>query len=99
MAAKLTNPVSVSWYLSVIFLLGLLLSSAITVVPGGEAFVNVTMLVCLACALLFSAIALCLRHRTRRGLDLGVFGSRPVCIGYAVLALVVTVFLFMAAGG
>lgn len=99
MAAKLTNPVFISWYLAIIFLLGLLTSSAITVVPGGEAFVRVTMSVCLACAFLFAVLALRLRQRTRRGLGLGVFSSQHLCVGYAVLALIVTLLLFMVAGG
>jgi hypothetical protein len=98
MTAKLTNPVFISWYLSVIFLLGLLTSSAITVVPGGEAFVRVTMSVCLACVLVFAFLALLLRHRARRGLDFGVSTSQPFRVGYAVLALIITLVLFVVAG-
>ncbi len=98
MTANLTNPVFVSWYLAVIFLLGLLVSSAITVVPGGEGFVRSMMSVCLACALAFAFLALLLGRRARRGLDFGVFSSQSFRVAYAVIALIITLVLFMITG-
>ena len=99
MIAKLTNPLFISWYLSVVAILGLLASSATTVAPGGEASVAVSMAVCSACALLFVVLAIVLRHRAQRGLGLGVFGSEPFRIGYAVFALIITLVLFVFVGG
>ena len=99
MTAKLTNPVFISWYLSVVFLLGLLASSAITGAPGGETFVAVSSAVCLACVLLFVILAIGLQRRARRGLGLGVFRSEPFRVGYAVFALIITLVLLMIASG
>ena len=95
MTAKLTNPVFISWYLSVIFLLGLLASSAITVVPGGETFVRVAMSICLAGAVAFTFLAVRLRRRARLGLDFGLFTSQSFRVAYAVVALIITLVLFM----
>jgi len=93
MTSKLTNPVFISWYLAFVFLLGLLTTSAITVVPGPETFVGVAMAVCLGCAVFFTAMAIALPRRPRRSLGLGGFG-----VAYSVFALVITgaLFVFMA---
>ena len=99
MTAKLTNPVLISWYLVVVFLLGSLTTSALTTVPGGEAFVAVTIWVCLVCSLGFVIVALWLWRRARRGLGFGVFTYRPFRVAYAAMALIITLVLFMVTGG
>ncbi len=96
--AKLTNPVVISFYLSFVFLLGSLASSAITVRPGGETFVGATMAVCLVGTVVFAVLAALLSRRARRGLDYGVFSSQSLRIGYTLLALIITVILFVVAG-
>ncbi len=92
MAAKLTNPVFVSWYLAAVFFLGLLANSAITVAPGHQTF-DAPMAVCCVCVLLFALVAIVLQRRGRRGLGLGIFRSEPVRVGYAVFAAIITLCL------
>jgi hypothetical protein len=86
MSAKLINPVFISWYLAILFLLAMLVTSAITVIPAHETFVGLLMAGCLACSVFFMVVAIALQRRMRRGLDLGVFR-----VVYAVFALVITV--------
>jgi len=94
MTGKLTNPVFISWYLAVVFMLGLLATSAVTVAPGHETFAAVLMAVCLGCAVVFTAMAIGLRRRVGSGLGLGGLG-----IGYAVFALVITAALVVSVVG
>ena len=99
MIARLTNPIFISWYLSAVFALGLFASSAMSVVPKAKALAAVFMIVCSACVLLFAASAIILRHRSRLGLSLGVLGSRPLRIGYAAFAAVITLGVLVLVGG
>jgi hypothetical protein len=99
MIAKLTNPVFISWYLAGVFLLGMAAGSAITVVPEARGIAGVSLLVCLACAFALSGLALWLRHRARRGLGFGILDLQPVRLSYAVLALLITVVVFMIGVG
>jgi hypothetical protein len=99
MIAKLTNPVFISWYLAGVFLLGMAASSAITVAPEAIGFAGLSMLVCLACAFVLSGLALWLRHRARRGLGFGILDLQPVRLAYAVLALLITLVVFVMGVG
>ena len=74
--------------------LGMLAASAITVVPGHNAFVGVAMAVCLACSLFFMALAIVFQRRVRRGITMGAFR-----VGYAVFALVVSIVLLLTVVG
>ena len=52
---------NMSWYLSVLFVVALVAESAITVAPGGEAFVRMLMGLWAGAAVLFAAVAIALR--------------------------------------
>ena len=52
------NVVKLSWYLCVLFLIGALLTSAITVLPGLETWRDLFAGLCLASSLLFGGLAI-----------------------------------------
>ncbi len=51
----------VSWYLCLLFAVALAVSSAITVAPGGQAWMRVEMAMWLALSILFAAVAVAFR--------------------------------------
>jgi len=98
MNARLTNPVIVSWYLFVLFFVGVLAISTITAAPEVQGLVALTMFLCLACSLVAADLAICLQYCRRHGLGLGIFRHGACRRGYALTALVVTLILFACVG-
>jgi len=83
---------NLSWYLCVLFAGALVISSAITVAPNGQAWMRMEMGICLALSILFAAVALIfrVRHIPQPKWLLRLFQC------FAVLA---TVAVFMMVGG
>ena len=52
---------AVSWYLCILFAIALAVSSAITVAPGGQAWMRIEMATWLALSILFAAVAIAFR--------------------------------------
>ncbi|MEI8373854.1 MAG: hypothetical protein WCJ35_13580 [Planctomycetota bacterium] len=55
--------INLSWYLCVLFAVALVVSSAITVAPGGQAWMRLEMGIWLALSVLFAAVAVIFRLR------------------------------------
>ena len=53
--------INLSWYLCVLFAVALAISSAITVAPGGQAWMRLEMGIWLALSILFAAVAVIFR--------------------------------------
>ena len=79
----------VSWYLCFLFAVALVVSSAITVAPGGQAWMRVEMATWLALSVLFAVIAVAFRvsHVPQPKWLLRLFQ------GFAVLATLVVVLM------
>jgi hypothetical protein len=81
--------INLSWYLCVLFAVALAVSSAITVTPGGQAWMRLEMTTWLVLSILFAAVAIIfMRFRVRQpNWLLRLFQ------GFAVLASVVVVLM------
>ncbi len=79
----------VSWYLCLLFAVALVVSPAITVAPGGQAWMRVEMATWLALSVLFAVIAVAFRvfHVPQPKWLLWLFQ------GFAVLATLVVVLM------
>ena len=53
--------INLSWYLCVLFAVALAISSAVTVTPGGQAWMRLKMGIWLALSILFAAVAVIFR--------------------------------------
>ena len=84
--------INLSWYLCVLFAVALAVSSAITVAPGGQAWMRLEMGIWLALSILFGAVAVIFKwfHVPQSKWLLWLFQ------GLAVLA---TLVVFMMIGG
>ena len=84
--------ISLSWYLFVLFAVHLVVSSAITVVPGGQAWMRLEMGIWLALSILLAGVAVIFKwfHVRQPKWLLRLFQ------GLAVLA---TLVVFMIVGG
>ncbi len=84
--------INLSWYLCVLFAVALAFSSAITVAPGGQAWMRLEMGIWLGLSILFAAVAVIfkLRHVSQPKWLLRLFQC------FAVLA---TLMVFMMVGG
>ena len=80
---------AVSWYLCLLFAIALAVSSAITVAPGGQAWMRVEMATWLALSVLFAVVAIAFRvfHVPQPKWLLRIFQ------GFAVLATLVVVLM------
>ncbi len=80
---------TISWYLCLLFAVALVVSSAITVAPGGQAWMRVEMAAWLALSVLFAAVAVAFRvlHVPQPKWLLRLFQC------FAVLATVVVVLI------
>ncbi|MGD0898626.1 MAG: hypothetical protein ABR915_12370 [Thermoguttaceae bacterium] len=84
--------VNIFWYLSALFGVALIATSAITVAPGGEAGMRLELGVFAGGALLFAAIAVTLKR-------LGVGGPKWLLRLFQVLAVVATGLVLLIAAG
>ncbi len=84
--------INLSWYLCVLFAVALAISSAVTVVPGGQVWMRLEMGTWLTLSILFAAVAIVfrLRHVLQPKWLLRAFQ------GFAVLA---TLVVFLMVGG
>lgn len=86
------NGVSISWYLSGLFLAGLVFSSAITVVPGRESFIAIVMTISGICPVLFGGIAIYLKRLSKCN---RANKSKWILNLYLVFAIIMTLFILL----
>jgi ABC-type Na+ efflux pump permease subunit len=84
------NPVVTSWYLSGVFALMLVLSSAITYAPKAKRFAIVLTCGLAFGALMFAAVAILLRSLGRRQPSPRILSSATFRIAYTLLAILIT---------
>ena len=83
---------AICWYLSGLFLLGLLMTSVMSVAPGAERFQRGMMVVAGGCGLLFAALAAVLRNAESTG-------SRGLLRVLQGVAIVTTLFVLLVSVG
>ena len=91
-AATAMTVINLSWYLCGLFAVALVVSSAITVAPGGQAWMRLVMGIWLALSVLFAAVAVIFRLRH-------VPQPKWLLRLFQCLAVLATVVVFLMVGG